>query len=238
MRGFPEGVPQPGAGGLAAPSRAVRGVGLDRLRPAQLPQTESSAQLAEVGPGPSRACLGTPELRRQREVGAVTNLDVHQGLPVSTPVIRPNADPRSIGVQSSDDPVARAGDHGSAAPRLGYLVKAFPRISETFILNEILQLERQGFRLHIYALNRPRDTKRHRLVDEVRSPLTSLPEPLWRALPRVLADHCWVLRRFPFGYICTWVWILVRDPGLFKRFTQAAVLGRLLKQDRIEHLHA
>ncbi len=53
------------------------------------------------------------------------------------------------------------------SPRLGYLVKAFPRISETFILNEVLELERQGFDLRLYALNRPRDAKRHALADQV-----------------------------------------------------------------------
>ena len=83
-----------------------------------------------------------------------------------------------------------------SGPRLGYLVKAFPRISETFIVNEVLELERQGFDLHLYALNHPRDTKRHRLADQVRSPITYLPEPLIRALPTVLAAHGRLARRF------------------------------------------
>ena len=28
--------------------------------------------------------------------------------------------------------------------RIGYVLKRFPRLSETFVLNEILELERQG----------------------------------------------------------------------------------------------
>src|SRR6266498_4022250 len=32
------------------------------------------------------------------------------------------------------------GERSGSRPRLGYLVKAFPRISETFIINEILEL--------------------------------------------------------------------------------------------------
>ena len=39
-----------------------------------------------------------------------------------------------------------AGENG--ALRVGYVLKKFPRISETFILNEILELERQGVTLH------------------------------------------------------------------------------------------
>ncbi len=126
----------------------------------------------------------------------------------------------------------------TALPQLGYLVKAFPRISETFIINEILQLERQGFNVHIYALNRPRDIKRHRLVDEVRSPVTCLPESLWLAFSRVLADHLWTIRRFPLGYICSWLRVLVAgDRSLFKHFVQAGCIARLLERDNIRHLH-
>ena len=33
---------------------------------------------------------------------------------------------------------------------VGYVLKMFPRLSETFILNEILELERQGVSLHIF----------------------------------------------------------------------------------------
>jgi hypothetical protein len=38
-----------------------------------------------------------------------------------------------------------------AAP-LGMLVKTWPKLSETFILEEVLGLERQGVPLRLYAL--------------------------------------------------------------------------------------
>src|ERR1043165_6153574 len=37
-------------------------------------------------------------------------------------------------------------------PKIGYVLKRFPRLSETFILNEILELERLGSPLQIYSL--------------------------------------------------------------------------------------
>lgn len=37
---------------------------------------------------------------------------------------------------------------------IGYLVKTFPKVTETFILNEILALERQGLRLEVYSTER------------------------------------------------------------------------------------
>src|SRR5256885_10560160 len=64
-------------------------------------------------------------------------------------------------------------------PKIGYVLKRFPRLSETFILNELLQLERLGTPLQIYSLvdvaeeegNRPR----HKLVQELESEVTYLP---------------------------------------------------------------
>lgn len=41
-------------------------------------------------------------------------------------------------------------------PRLAYLLKKFPRLSETFVLNELLGQEALGRRLHVYS-RRPRD---------------------------------------------------------------------------------
>ena len=65
-----------------------------------------------------------------------------------------------------------------AAGRLGYVVTSFPRVSETFIINEIIELERQGFDLRIYSMVAATDRIRHRLVDEIHSPIRYLPKLL------------------------------------------------------------
>src|SRR5213594_3096351 len=80
-----------------------------------------------------------------------------------------------------------------APGRLGYLVRSFPRVSETFIINEIIELERQGFDLRIYSMIDPTDPIRHRLVDRIRSPIRYLPNPVWRSLTTLVADHWWLL---------------------------------------------
>ena len=41
---------------------------------------------------------------------------------------------------------------------IGLLVKTFPKLSETFILEEILGLEKRGVSLRLYALAAPTDT--------------------------------------------------------------------------------
>lgn len=45
--------------------------------------------------------------------------------------------------------------------KLGYIVKMFPRLSETFILNEILELERQGVEVVIFSLKKPNEGRFH-----------------------------------------------------------------------------
>ncbi|MGB8818783.1 MAG: glycosyltransferase family 4 protein [Rhizobiaceae bacterium] len=58
---------------------------------------------------------------------------------------------------------------------LGYVLKRFPRLSETFVLNEILELERQGHRVEVFSLLRPPLEERHGLVKELKARITYLP---------------------------------------------------------------
>ena len=59
--------------------------------------------------------------------------------------------------------------------RIGYVLKRFPRLSETFILNEILALERSGVEVEIFSLLRPPTEDRHALLAELKAPVTYLP---------------------------------------------------------------
>ncbi len=88
------------------------------------------------------------------------------------------------------------------------VLKGYPRLSETFIAQELLGLERAGFELALVALRRPTDKKRHPIHDEIRAPVHYLPEYLhqepfrlalasflclfkfgfWRSLPVFFSD--------------------------------------------------
>jgi glycosyltransferase involved in cell wall biosynthesis len=131
--------------------------------------------------------------------------------------------------------------HRRTAPagRLGYVVTSFPRVSETFIVNEIIELERQGFDIRIYSMAAPTDRIRHRLVDEIRSPIRCLPKPLSRSIGTILADHAWLLVRSPGAYVSTLLRIVASgERDLIARFPQAACLVRLLEQEQVTHVHA
>lgn len=66
----------------------------------------------------------------------------------------------------------------SDSRKIAILLKGYPRLSETFIAQEILGLEKAGFDLALVALRRPTDTKRHPVHDEIKAPVLYLPEYL------------------------------------------------------------
>lgn len=59
--------------------------------------------------------------------------------------------------------------------RVGYVLKRFPRFSETFIVNEILELERQGVDITVFSLLHPPEEKRHQFLAEIKAPVFYLP---------------------------------------------------------------
>ena len=59
-------------------------------------------------------------------------------------------------------------------PKVGYVLKRFPRLSETFILNEILELERQGIEVTVFSLLRPPEEARHGFMGSLRAKVTYL----------------------------------------------------------------
>jgi glycosyltransferase involved in cell wall biosynthesis len=148
-------------------------------------------------------------------------------------------------------PVARdlpgaSGGRMSAAPvqregrgRIGYLLKCFPRLSETFILNEIVELERQGVDLRVYSLNEPSEPIAQRLAGRVRSPVGYLPFPLRSHPLAYLRAHVLAAVRHPWRWLRTFGVVLrAWDRDLFERFVQAGELVRRLRRDGVGHLHA
>ncbi|HEY9549828.1 MAG TPA: colanic acid biosynthesis glycosyltransferase WcaL, partial [Kiloniellaceae bacterium] len=66
------------------------------------------------------------------------------------------------------------------------MLKGYPRLSETFIAQEILALQQRGFALRLVSLRQPTDRKRHPVHDEILAPVTYLPEYLYQEPLRVL----------------------------------------------------
>jgi len=130
----------------------------------------------------------------------------------------------------------------SANPvRLGYIIKMFPRLSETFILNEVLELEKQGLPLHIFSLKQPVDAVFHAHAEKVHSRVTYLPEQIRRAALRVAQGqlHVWRNYRRPWQRTLRNAPRRARsgaDGGNLTGFYQACCLIR--EMGAVRHLHA
>lgn len=118
------------------------------------------------------------------------------------------------------------------SPRLGYVVKRYPRYSETFIVNEILAHEAAGTDVAVFALRPPVDTHFQEILARVRAPVHYLLDSgkasdFWRTMETVLshlpgADDAFEAAA---GEEATTV-------------TQAAKLALLAREFGIDHLHA
>lgn len=109
------------------------------------------------------------------------------------------------------------------------VLKGYPRLSETFIAQEIYALEQRGYALNIVSLRHPTDTRRHPVHDLIQAPVNYLPEYLHQEPIRVLAAlaHC-LVRRHVFRALKPFWRDFLRDRSRnrIRRFGQAAVLAR------------
>ena len=121
-----------------------------------------------------------------------------------------------------------------ARRRVAVVVKGYPRLSETFIAQEILGLERHGLALTVVSLRHPTDPAQHPVHREIQAPVLYLPEYLYQEPRRVL--QAWrAVRRWPTYPTARRLWLrdLRRDrsPNRGRRFGQALVLAHELPAD-------
>lgn len=128
----------------------------------------------------------------------------------------------------------------TVASAVGFVLKGYPRLSESFIAQEILALERRGLVIRLHALRRPAESATHPVHDAIAAPVRYLPEYLHREPARVL--RAWRALRDTTGYADArrlWRADFARDRtrGRVRRFGQALVLAHELSPDT-GRLHA
>jgi glycosyltransferase involved in cell wall biosynthesis len=120
------------------------------------------------------------------------------------------------------------------------VLKGYPRLSETFIAQELLGLEKAGFDLTLISMRRPTDKKRHPVHDEIKARVVYLPEYLHEEPLRVLKGLISAFRKPGFrALLGRFFKDLPRDisRNRFRRLGQAMVLAREWP-DNGEWLHA
>jgi colanic acid/amylovoran biosynthesis glycosyltransferase len=127
----------------------------------------------------------------------------------------------------------------STERHVAYVLKRFPRVSETFIAAELIELQRQGERVTVFALSRPDEPFTHGFLEDLRSDVVYLPHRPLHAPLRVARSLARVVRSEPHGWLraaaaSSW------PPRLrgWRRLLQATVLRDELERAEIDHVHA
>lgn len=113
-------------------------------------------------------------------------------------------------------------------PALAVVLKGYPRLSETFIAQELKALEDRGFDFEIWSLRAPYDDRTHPIHGEIRARPRYLPEYLHREPLRVLRALARTVLMPGFRRAAaTFLRDLLRDrtANRIRRFGQAAVLA-------------
>ncbi|MEW6260032.1 MAG: glycosyltransferase family 4 protein [Thermodesulfobacteriota bacterium] len=129
-------------------------------------------------------------------------------------------------------------------PTIGLILKGYPRISETFISNEILLLEEMGFRFHIFSMRKPRESFSHKSVSRIRATVDYLPETILRGLGMFLASSARLAWSRPTVFRAAWGlagrrFQRTRKSASIKHILQAGYLvDRLLPRYALDRFHA
>lgn len=125
--------------------------------------------------------------------------------------------------------------------RVGYLVSRFPELTETFVADEILALERCGVEVELYPLRSKRAAVTHPGFEALarRARVTPL------VAPRYAGDHLRAARAGPGRYATTLATLLYANwgsarylSGALAFWPKAAHLASLCARAGIRHLHA
>jgi glycosyltransferase involved in cell wall biosynthesis len=129
-------------------------------------------------------------------------------------------------------------------PTLGMVLKGYPRISETFISNEILLLEEMGIRVRIFSMRHPRESFSHQSVKQIKAPVDYLPTELYDDFPRLLLPATLQAVRRPDLFrraaaMAEKRFARTRSMGTIKHLLQGCCLANLLHHSpEVIHLHA
>ena len=107
--------------------------------------------------------------------------------------------------------------------RVIYIVRSWPRLSQTFIVNEVLALERRGLTLAIFSLVRAREDIVQPQVRDVRAPVRYLEDDLGQPWRQRLRAHQQVFKAAPARYVSAGLFVLTH-PSLAAGYGECSAL--------------
>ncbi|MFQ5768586.1 MAG: hypothetical protein ACE5ID_11475 [Acidobacteriota bacterium] len=132
--------------------------------------------------------------------------------------------------------------HGDVRPagEVAYILKRYPRLSETFIVNEILALERRGVCLRILAAARPQEGLHHEMVEQVQAPVVYTRKKarrIWRSSPHRMWRQAGVSRKLG-ARLLEEAACCSDSSEAMEELAQALLVAAHVNGGRIVHLHA
>lgn len=125
----------------------------------------------------------------------------------------------------------------SAALRIGYVLRMYPRFSQTFVVNEILELERQGVEVHIASLKKPTDGRFQESLSRVRAEVDYIPEWWMESITKTIRAHWSEVSARPAGYFRAIAAALRHRGASLTDLRQAALVLRWARKRRLGHVH-
>ena len=141
-----------------------------------------------------------------------------------------------------ENPAAKIKDPTQPQPwKVAYIMSRFPKLTETFVLYEMLAVEKEGVQVEVFPLLREKTEAMHPeaagFVETAHfQPFISIP---------IIRANWFFLRRQPGAYLKT-IWImLIKNLGSFRFFTGAlgifpksVLFAYQMKAENINHVHA
>lgn len=115
---------------------------------------------------------------------------------------------------------------------VGYILKRYPRFSETFVVNEILAHERAGTKIDIFALGPVEDAHFQDGISKVRAPVTRLNHKQHKP------EAVWQLVQTAFGQLPGFAEKLAQTKCTVHELAQSILVALEIQNRGIRHLHA
>ena len=147
------------------------------------------------------------------------------------------------GDEEAREPTSEQSRNGRGAPtqlKVAYVMSRFPKLTETFILYEIVALEEQGFSVELYPLLREREPCVHPEAETLVERAHYLPFVSWP----IIRSQISLLRTMPLAYLGA-LWALVRGTwgslnflfGGLAIFPKVAHAALAMKAEGVTHVH-
>ncbi len=122
---------------------------------------------------------------------------------------------------------------------IGYVLKMFPRFSETFILNEILALQQKGAKVHAFSMKEPNEAIRQPDFEKFVGTLHVIPALRGKDAFIHARCHLACFARSPRKYMSTLIFALKRRSRAgWNKFLCAPFIVARSRSLGIEHFHA